>query len=1596
MLNQGCDKLISKMHMNNCFSRNDSRVILLLMFLFISSPILALNTSETRTINVTTAGKLSTLLPQNERGYVVNLTVTGKLNGSDIIVLQDMASKNMKQLDMSGANIVSGGNNYYTSTIGSYTSSYGTKANVVGEYMFYKTTVLEKVILPNTAVTIESGAFGYGSLKSMTIGPKVTSITAGLCAGTALDEIVLDGNTSFVLQNGILYNKAKTTIYKALRTITGDITLPSTVATIENSSFSECNMRSIIIPSKVTEIETATFSECPNLENVTFPSGLTGLGYDCFGGCPKLKAVDLSGTKVTKVYMSFYNCKSIEEVSFPSTLKEITGSSFTSTVLKKITCAATTPPTLEDATYRSFMYDYIASSCKVFVPKGRVNTYKAATGWKRFSYVYEIGSNPEDNITPTPGSKEINGIYYLFDNATRTATVTYRGTITGSGISTQYDLDFKYYKGDITIPSVVTTGGISYTVKYIGRCAFYKSTLLKSVKMPDTITEIQLSAFYECSGLESVTFGQGLERIKNGAFLGCTSLKSPEFPNSLTYIEDHAFPNCTSITTLRLPSNLTSVPVNTFLGCSALTSVTFGQNLTYIGSGAFRDCKKLSFVSIPSKVEGISYDSFYGCTSLTDINVDAANNTYSSVNGVLLNKAMTILLFCPEGKTGRYDIPSGVQEIGFHGDTFGGFCGCSKLTEISIPSSVSFIGWCAFSGCNALEKLVSYILEPFEFDEYVFSTRINGNYVFSSATLYVPKGTKEKYLATNAWNKFNIIEEMDDEPGSLGSLQEFIDANAGATSVVDVDLSKFENDLVREQTLNVSTGASYRFINGTLVRGVTLDTSLMPTSIEIPVMLISNGSKVEIGKGAVVTGGDYCATETIRLEGGTINITEGIVEGSLGYPSFDYIGDPWQGLAIRLTSSSDRLYLGSGIIYGPIVCEAVGADIQLDKGKIRGMGLRKSDEESTQNSRRKASPLGSREPEILTYSDIYLNSTTSKNYTWGWYEVIIISPDGEIENSKDPFEISLKGESVLHLLSEHKEGFHFNLDTKKDGDVVVVGENYSITEEEVSKMSFEPIYYQTETGYIQRDAYLELKNNKVYLRFKTDELPNTGCDEEWLQQKLDEIASKKPSEPVELTICEDGITLTKNIKIDKDCKVVLTGGPITSETSIDYRYGREGLFMVYGELGFHDINLNFKNDAKGDGSLGYFWSGNGTLELNKETVVFTTNGTVVGGFGKLNVTDAALFAGGEEMIFSPNINTTISDYVQFIGKKTYCNGKISIDGKTDGDNPVFYVNEVYVTSSLDLWAPKNVLQSVYLYKDASVNTYEGGFMEMHITGEWDQMMVGHAFVTSESISQDDYKKMTFMDMPPNLKAEFVPGNHQVRLISPRQIDMQANLSGLAYVSQTAPTTLYLNSDAVNTVYESATINHQNVTFNGMPEGATSRSRLHFTKDQILTISKNGRLTLTDIDITGEDGNEGFEVYGKLIISENVHVSNLPCLLRICTGGSVYASAALRNPIGIQFVNGLTSGNTVIAGTDGYQLTETDLDYITVEGCELQLDKIGNRIIALNGTGIEAIKDIPGTTLQEGIFDLSGRKVVPARQGMYIIKDGDKARKIYVK
>ena len=89
---------------------------------------------------------------------------------------------------------------------------------------------------------------------------------------------------------------------------------------------------------------------------------------------------------------------------------------------------------------------------------------------------------------------EVDGIYYVLDKTTKTASVTYKEyrDITGY---THYVSD---YAGYITIPSTFTYDGTEYRVKSIREHAFEYCNNLISVNIPNSVTSIETEAFYGC------------------------------------------------------------------------------------------------------------------------------------------------------------------------------------------------------------------------------------------------------------------------------------------------------------------------------------------------------------------------------------------------------------------------------------------------------------------------------------------------------------------------------------------------------------------------------------------------------------------------------------------------------------------------------------------------------------------------------------------------------------------------------------------------------------------------------------------------------------------------------------------------------------------------------------------------------------------------------------------------------------------------------------------------------------------------------------------------------------------------------------------
>lgn len=166
---------------------------------------------------------------------------------------------------------------------------------------------------------------------------------------------------------------------------------------------------------------------------------------------------------------------------------------------------------------------------------------------------------------------------------------------------------------------------------------------------------------------------QPLHGIGSGAFAGCGTLRALALPEGLIRIDSSAFWNCTGLEQLTLPSTLQSIGKMAFYGCEKLTRVTLPPALTELAGYAFA-----------------------GNYRLEAIEVDAGNERFASLDGMLIDQNGTLVQF-PFGKTNVFIAPPQITRIGADA-----FADHGRLLAAAIPGNVQSIGDRAFANCNNL------------------------------------------------------------------------------------------------------------------------------------------------------------------------------------------------------------------------------------------------------------------------------------------------------------------------------------------------------------------------------------------------------------------------------------------------------------------------------------------------------------------------------------------------------------------------------------------------------------------------------------------------------------------------------------------------------------------------------------------------------------------------------------------------------------------------------------------------------------------------------------------------------------------------------
>ncbi len=308
------------------------------------------------------------------------------------------------------------------------------------------------------------------------------------------------------------------------------------------------------------------------------------------------------------------------------------------------------------------------------------------------------------------------------------STVIPMQSVTVDGISFSKNVDGSYYvkscdlrSEDIIIPSTVR----GRQVTKIGDMAF-SDKKIKSITLPDSLTEIGNNAFYMCNGLEEITIPSSVTKIDDNAFENCRNLKKINLSDGLTTLGKKVFDSCLSLTEIELPSTLLTIGDYAFSRCSSLEQILIPENVTSVGAYVFYGCPDLAIFH--KNNENKRWDKFWNGDNLPVFwNYIENGQTEEGLKWALTSDRSVAVykytgeqenLIIPEKINGHdvtriYDktfqrndtltsieLSDALTEIGEQA-----FARCSYLTSVNIPENLTSIGKEAFYNCSKLKEI---------------------------------------------------------------------------------------------------------------------------------------------------------------------------------------------------------------------------------------------------------------------------------------------------------------------------------------------------------------------------------------------------------------------------------------------------------------------------------------------------------------------------------------------------------------------------------------------------------------------------------------------------------------------------------------------------------------------------------------------------------------------------------------------------------------------------------------------------------------------------------------------------------------------------
>lgn len=494
-------------------------------------------------VDLSTAGTLATKLTAGELSTTVDLTITGKMNNEDFLILQGSMPA-LENVDISAVTIEANGPYNFANTIpnAAFNGKSKLKSIVfpvncvdVFDFAFAGCSSLTSISLPNSVTKLGNGAFqDCIGLTSISLSQFVTDIASTAFMGCSnLPELTISANNpNYKTVGGVLFSKNLATLVAFPAGKAGVYTIPSSTLEIAPESFYGCKgITTLNIPASIVFFPISEGSQsnllaainidaanpnyssedgvvfnknktiivrCPEGKEgaYTIPSSVVEIEKYAFWGCSKLSQLTIPNTVITIGNTAFSGCKGLQALVIPNSVTSV-GTDF---------CANCT-----------FLKTVVLSTSLTNLPQ------------------------------------------YSFIDCSQLAT--------------------------ITIPN---------NIESISMHAFYRCSSLSDVKLSNNLKTLGQGAFAECTGLQSLTIPNGLTLLEPYLFYGCTKLESVDIPISVTSIGERVFQRCTGLKSFIIPSSISAVGAFAFEGCTGLTTCTIPVSVKSIGSEAFENCSGLT------------------------------------------------------------------------------------------------------------------------------------------------------------------------------------------------------------------------------------------------------------------------------------------------------------------------------------------------------------------------------------------------------------------------------------------------------------------------------------------------------------------------------------------------------------------------------------------------------------------------------------------------------------------------------------------------------------------------------------------------------------------------------------------------------------------------------------------------------------------------------------------------------------------------------------------------------------------------------------------------------------------------------------------